>query len=229
MKKIILLIIVVATFFGCSKQSDNTPAAYAIEMSSQTIFAQNIATLQLISNSVLNSAPFSFEANDISLLSNKIDEKIKESYPLAFSYPSLTKTKSSEESISSLIPSNYIDELKHSILFDIDKFNAIKAHYFQSEYFLCLGNMEQEDVNNYLNTVELCRNTVLETAFEITNRAVTKVSGAEMRGWSEMAQQMPEEEQQKVVDAFFFVAAGVAEGTTGWILAAVGLLVSWLR
>jgi hypothetical protein len=119
--------------------------------------------------------------------------------------------------------------LKHSILFDIDKFNAIKAHYFQSEYFLCLGNMEQEDVNNYLNTVELCRNTVLETAFEITNRAVTKVSGAEMRGWSEMAQQMPEEEQQKVVDAFFFVAAGVAEGTTGWILAAVGLLVSWLR
>ncbi len=230
MKKIILLVLVVATLFGCSKQSDNTSAAYEIEMSYQTIFTQNVATLQLIGKSVLNSAPFSFEADEISSLSSIIDEKIKESYPLAFSYPSLTQTKASErESIDSLIPSYFIDELKKSLLFDIDKFNEIKAHYFQSDYFLCLSNKQQEDVNNYLNTVEVCRNTVLETAFEITNSAVTKVSGAEMRGWSEMAKQMPEEDQQKVVDAFFYVSAGIAGGSAGWIVAAIGLIVSWLR
>ena len=110
MKKQLLLILVLATFFGCSKQSDNTPAAYDVKISSQTIFSHNVATLQLIGNSVLKSVPFSFEADDISSLSSSLDEIILESYPLAFSYPSLTKTKSSEtESIYSLIPSNYID------------------------------------------------------------------------------------------------------------------------
>lgn len=199
-------------------------------MSSQNIFSQNVSALQLIGKSVLNNEQFSFEENKVLFLSKNLDEIIKTSYPLAFSYPSLTKTKANEiEAICSLIPCNYMSELRNSVLFDIDKFHEIKARYLQSEDFLHLSKIEQEDIFNYLNTVELCRNTVIETAFEISNSPVTKVSGAEMRGWSEMAKQMNEEDRDMVVDVFFYVTAGIAGGTAGWIIGAIGLVVSWLR
>lgn len=225
----VLSILAVTFFVGCSKQQIDSPVTNDTETLSQTIFSQNVSALQLISNSVLNSEHFSFETNDISSLSNILDEKIKESYPLAFSYQSITKTKAGEiESICSLIPSNCISELRESI-FDINEFHEIKAKYLQSEDFLCLSKMEQDDIINYLNTVELCRDTMFETAFEIANTPVTKVSGAEMRGWSEMAKQMDNKDRDMVVDVMFYTYAGIFGGGTGWVIAGIGLLISWLR
>ena len=89
--------------------------------------------------------------------------------------------------------------------------------------------MEQDDIINYLNTVELCRDTMFETAFEIANTPVTKVSGAEMRGWSEMAKQMDDEDRDMVVDVMFYTYAGIFGGGAGWVIAGIGLLVSWIR
>ena len=92
--------------------------------------------------------------------------------------------------------------------------------------------MEQEDIFNYLNTAELCRNTVIEAAYEISSIPVTKVGGAEMRGWSEMAKDMPEEDREKVVDAFFWATstiAGSGSVVAGAVVAAIGMIISWLR
>lgn len=233
MKKIIIFVLVVACLVGCSKLQNDFPTTYDTEMSSQDIFFQNVAALQLISTSLLNSKNFSFEEKDILPFSNNLDNEIKELYPLAFSYPSLTKTKADGiESICSLIPSNYISELRNSILFDIYNFQEIKTRYLQSEDFLLLCKEEQEDIINYLNTVELCRNTVIETSLKISGIPITKVSGAEMRGWSEIAKDMPEEDQAKVVDVFFFTTstlAGAANVVAGAVVAAVGMIISWLR
>ena len=74
--------------------------------------------------------------------------------------------------------------------------------------------------------------SLVETAMEIINSTVTKSSGAEMRAWSEMGQQMSEEDYGKIVDGFIYMVAGVAGMASmpaGLVIGAVGLIVSWCR
>ncbi|MBO4572002.1 MAG: hypothetical protein J5699_08765 [Bacteroidales bacterium] len=224
------LLITIVLFASCTKSQNGSPDIYDLELSSQSIFSQNVSALQLISNSILNSEPFSFEANEVSSLSDAIDVIIQKSYPLAFSYPSTTVTRTiGTDPVFSLIPNYYMEDLRSTILFDINRFHQVKAGYLQSDVFYALSPTEQADITNYLNTVEFCRNTIIETAFAFPDNAITKVSGAEMRAWSEMAKNMDEESQSMMMDAFFYTVAGVAGGTTGLIIGAIGLIVSWIR
>ena len=87
-----------------------------------------------------------------------------------------------------------MNSFRETILFDIEKFQEKREQYFQSESFNSLSLLYQNDVRNFLITIEACRNIVVETAMEIINSSVTKSSGAEMRAWSEMGQQMSEED-----------------------------------
>jgi len=209
---------------------DDSLAVNDAEKSSQEIFSQNVSALQLISDSILNDELFLLETEDATSMSNFLDTKIKQLYPLAFWYPSIAQTKANaSEPIYSLITSDYLKALRKASLVDIEEFCEIKASYLQSENFYSLSNMQQEDIKNYLNTIELCRNTMIETALKISNCTITKCSGAEMRAWSEMAKNMSEDDQDKVVDAFFYAAAGVAGGAAGWVIAGIGLLISWFR
>ena len=236
MKKNFIYIILVSIVFiveGCSKSQVTSNDINYTEQASQDILSQNISALKFIKESILNNGFNLTNEEQIAHLANSIDHKVKLQFPLAFSYPSITKTKANDiDAIYSLIDREYMNAFRETILFDIEKFQEKREQYFQSESFNRLSLLYQNDVRNFLITIEACRNIVVETAMEIINNSVTKSSGAEMRAWSEMGQQMSEEDYGKIVDGFIYMVAGVAGMASvpaGLVIGAVGLIVSWCR
>ena len=236
MKQNIIYIILVSIVFvveGCSKSQVTSNDITYTEQASQDILSQNISALRFIKESILNNGINLTNEEQIAHLANSIDHKVHLQFPLAFSYPSITKTKANDvDAIYSLIDSEYMNAFRENILFDIEKFQEIREQYFQSESFNSLSLLYQNDVRNFLITLETCRNIVVETAMEIINSSVTKSSGAEMRAWSEMGQLMSEEDYGKIVDGFIYMVAGVAGMASmpaGLVIGAVGLIVSWCR
>jgi len=232
MKKLIIiatLLIPVLFSVSCAKQQED------LIVPAQDVLAQKAAALNLIKDYIINNPDILVDEESMVSASNILDSKIGQLYPLAFTTPSVALTKSNtSEPISSLIPCDLMGALKETILFDIEKYQAITAEYFQSEDFLGLNNEQQANIKLYLDALELYRNTIVETTLCLLDNPETKVSGAEMRGWRDMAKDMPEDQRGKVVDSFFTGASAAigllpAGGPIGVCIALTGWLICMLR
>lgn len=221
--------VVVLFMSGCSQAYEVVPSS---DNSSEAILSQNIAAFSFLKTSVISDYRNNDFLDCLSVYSLRYDVTISNRYPIAFSYPSISQTRSSNNTVFDLIPSDYLQILRNTLYdFDGEESNGYEksvSYIMATDWFTSLNSDRQKDVLNLCTSLALCRDTIIETSLEIINDQVTR-SPADARVWSDVAKQLDEDDRNMVVDATFYAMGLVASPSSAAIVGAIAMIWSWLR
>lgn len=214
---------------GCSQTYEVVPSS---DNSSEAILSQNIAAFSFLRMSIISDCRNNDFFDNLSVYSSRYDEAISSRYPVAFSYPSINQTRSSNDTMFDFIPSEYLQILRNT-LYDFDGeepkgYEKSVSYIMATDWFESLNSGQQKDVINFCTSLALCRDAIIDTSMKIINDQVTR-SPADARVWSDVAKQLDEDDRNMVVDATFYGMGLVASPTSAAIVGAIAMIWSWVR